>query len=121
MFWKRFDSKELKGEGILIEGNPKVWKSRWWNYLLLVAFLWKRVCVLRVHAGDSCYRLAYVRGDGVCKIYRKPIYGTIIRVGVRHEGHHFFAIDEKGNGIDISIVDQDLDLKDNDYAGMLLV
>ncbi len=121
MFWKRFDSSQLKGKGLLIEGDPTTRRTKRWPHLFLVLKSWKKIHLVKVHTGLPCYRLICLRSDGVCKVYYKPIYSKIIRVGVRHEDCRFYAIDGEGREITVTSLEQNLDRNSKAYGDLMIV
>ena len=122
MFWKKFDLKKVKGEGVIIKGDPYTHKSRWWNYILLATVFWRKIWVLEIRTNSPSFRLVCVQeGEGVCRIYRKSIYDKIIRVGVRREDCCFFAIDDDGGEIPVVVLERNLDRNTEAYSDLLIV
>lgn len=117
LMWKDFDASLMKG--VLVTGDPDAKKSRRWNYLLLLLVYWQKACLLKVHTSDP-YQLGYVMDDQIGKIFSKPFYHNLVRIGVRRENCRFFAIDGDDREISVTI-EKKFDRNSSEYSDIRIV
>jgi hypothetical protein len=99
--WKKYSGRIT---GIRLTGDSKVPRTRWWNHLYLLLFVWDEITVLQVPDGAMPYRVGYVDGFGDAKCNTR-LYLTR-RFAVRHgrESCLFFAVMPDGTEIPLTVI-----------------
>lgn len=117
--WRKF--KGETPQGILTSGDPAVPPTTRWNHLCLLFFVWKRATIFRVsRMPDDGFHVGYIPQGGV------PMYNTTImtelnfRVKNGHEDCIFFAIDRRGNELELKFVRQ-VNISDQSYDFVPLI
>jgi hypothetical protein len=89
--------------GILVEGDPTVPPTTWWNHLILRWFVWKQVVVFKADAFRT-YRVGYRPQSGKSRISSLTIdvLGFAVRIG--NEDCTFFAEAINGDEIPLTVV-----------------
>lgn len=98
--WKK--TKYRVYRAVLIEGDPSIMRTTWWNYLLLIKFLWRSVVIIRVHT-NSQFKLGFTDNKGNSWIHTRVFHDNFVRIWIRHESRHLFAINMEGRELLITI------------------
>lgn len=122
VFWKKFDASDIMGNPV--KGDPESRQDSFWNYFFLIAFLWKKVCVLQVNTDQNFYLGYYIigkNGEKAGKIFRKVFYNPKVRIGHRQKNCFFFAVNEKGEELGLSEIAHSISWHDPKYKGIRAV
>lgn len=105
MAWKVYHGN---AQGVVAKGDPRVPRTRWWNWPFLAWFTWKQVTVFQVMALDASkgYRVGYRPGKGKARYSTTILQTTRFKVKNGREDCAFFALDLEGKEVEIMIVRQ---------------
>lgn len=100
MSWKNHDGKFV---GIMIEGDPSMPHTKWWNILWLLFFKWQRVVVLKANTVHPYY-IGFRDFNGKTMLCNDRMWKTCFRAKVGREDCCFFAVNDRGQEINLEVV-----------------
>jgi hypothetical protein len=98
--WKSYTGRI---EGIILQGDPKVPPTRWWNHLWLVLFVWNEVTILEVPPDAPPYRVGYAPYAGGQMYQTRLLHKPRFAVRHGHENCRFFAVTADGTELPLKI------------------
>lgn len=103
MNWDIFDRPVT---GVLVDGDKNISATKWFNLRWMWAFGWKKVVILKVvdeALAKRGYHVGFRAIDGTTKICRTLNDTRKFKVLLGHEDVVFFAVDVRGNEIEIMV------------------
>lgn len=103
--WPIFQQAD-KMQGILVEGDSTMPRTRWWNHAYLVLFGWKLGTVLEIKERSQPFRVGYKSQDGPARISPDECHpdDRVFAVRNGHEDCVFFAVGRDGRELPLCVV-----------------
>ena len=98
--WSKFDGAV---QGTMVEGDRTVPATHWWNHWWLVWRGWQTVSVFEALT-DKPFRVGFRNQWGKAYLRSSPLTDRVFNALVGFEDCTFFAIDEDGREVPLTIV-----------------